>query len=108
MKKRISNNPCRKIKPSDPDGLFVYPSAEFEDSNSLDKFADVRRYFRDIKEHFGSDIQGLKKELQFFRDTYARQHQFFTNSIVKQAIRDKRRAWCRGAIEEAIRFSNCL
>ena len=97
-------NLCRKIKPSDPKGRFVYPSAEYADTHITDHYGDVRRYLRDVKEHFGEDIEGMKKELQHFIDIYARQHKWFTNSIVKQDLKERRRQWCKGAIEEAIRF----
>ena len=108
MKKRISKNPCRKIKPSDPVGRFIYPSAEYADKNGLDPYGDVRRYFRDVKEHFGEDREGILNELLYCRTIYAKQHRWFTDSIVKQDLKDRRRQWCRGVIEECIRFSNLL
>ena len=54
-------NLCRKIKPSDPKGKFIYPSAEYADKNPNDPMGDVRRYLRDVKEHFGDDLEGMKR-----------------------------------------------
>ena len=37
---------------------------------------------------------------------YARQYQWFDKSIIKQDLKERRRAWCRGLITEVIRFEN--
>ena len=100
-------NLCRKIKPSDPKGRFIYPSAEYADTHPFDKWGNVRKYLQEVKEHFGEDIEGIKKEIEYFLRTYSNQHKWFTNSIVKQDLKERRREWCRGAIEEAIRFRSC-
>ena len=66
VKRDKHGNPCRKIKPSDPKGRFVYPSAEYADNHPMDKWGNVRKYLQEVKEHFGDDIEGLKKEIEYF------------------------------------------
>ena len=42
-------NLCRKIKPSDPKGRFVYPSAEYADDNPTDKWGMSENIFKRLK-----------------------------------------------------------
>jgi hypothetical protein len=102
-------NLCRKIKyrkPTDSDMTFTYPSAEYADDHPTDPYGDVRRYLQDVKDHFGDDLEGMKKELWYMRGEYAKQYQWFDRSIIKQDLKERRRAWCRGVITEVIRFEN--
>ena len=93
MVKEINTATCRKIKPSDPKGEFIYPSAEYADDNR-GQMGECRKYLQEVKEHFGDDIEGTKKEIEYFLRTYSNQHKWFTNSIVKQDLKERRREWC--------------
>lgn len=102
-------NLCRKIKykkPSDSDRNFTYPSAEYADDHPTDPYGDVRRYLKEVKDYYGDDLEGMKKELWYMRGEYAKQYQWFDRSIIKQDLKERRRAWCRGVITEVIRFEN--
>jgi len=106
MKRDKHGNLCRKIKPSDPKGKFIYPSAEYADKNPNDPYGDVRRYLRDVKEHLKEKKKKKKRELRKTRGEYLRKYQWFDRSIIKQDLKEKRRQWCRGLITEVIRFEN--
>tara|TARA_R100000231_G_scaffold20952_1_gene20388 strand:- start:319 stop:639 length:321 start_codon:yes stop_codon:yes gene_type:complete len=94
-----------KGKPSNPNGKFLLPSPEFADTNTGDRFKDVRRYFQDVVVAFGDDRQKIAEELTNFIYIYSDQYHWFNNNKrIKQAIRDDRKDWYRSVIDMAIKF----
>ena len=96
------NNPCRKIKyrkPTDSDMTFTYPSAEYADTHTANPYGDVSRYLRDVEKHFAGNLEGIKRELWTFKGMYAKQYHWFSNSIIQTDLRDRRKNWCKGAID---------
>jgi hypothetical protein len=104
VKRDKHGNPCRKIKPSDPKGRFTYPSAEYADKHPTDPYGDVRRYLKEVKEFYGDDLEAMEMELWKMKGEYTKQYYWFDKSIIKQDLKERRRQWCRGLIEEVNRF----
>ena len=104
VKRDKYGNPCRKIKPSDPQGRFKMPSAEYADKHPTDQFGDVRRYLKEVKDYYGDDLEGMEMELWKMKGEYTKQYYWFDKSIIKQDLKERRRQWCRGLIEEVNRF----
>ena len=105
MKTNKWNNPCRKIKPSDPKGKFLYPSAEYADTHTTNPHGDVGRYLQDIERYFADNLDGLAKEIWYFKGIYAKQFQFFTHSIIQADLKERRRQWCKETINLANQFA---